>query len=317
MQVHFQIDNLPPFRNAVLTIGTFDGVHSGHTAILDKLRSEADAQNGETVVITFHPHPRRILNNADAPALLTSLEERIDRFNQIGIDHLVIVAFDTAFSALSANDYIKKFLVDLFHPKVIVIGYDHRFGQGRTGDYTLLKQKGETFGYAVVEIPEKMLDASRVSSTHIRHALLDGDLATANSLLSYPYRLQGEVIEGDKLGRTLGFPTANLALNDSDKLIPASGVYAVKVELNQNGLIRHELGMMNIGYRPTVNGRERRIEVHIFHFDEDIYHQTLKVSLIAYTRKEKKFAGLDALKTQLEQDKQDITQLLNRLKTEG
>jgi len=156
-----------------------------------------------------------------------------------------------------------------------------------------------------------------VNSTLIRHALLDGDLATANSLLSYPYRLQGEVIEGDKLGRTLGFPTANLALNDSDKLIPASGVYAVKVELNENGLIRQKLGMMNIGYRPTVNGRERRIEVHIFHFDEEIYHQILKVSLIAYTRKEKKFAGLEALKIQLELDSQHITQLLNRLKTEG
>jgi riboflavin kinase/FMN adenylyltransferase len=317
MQVHFQIDNLPSFRNAVLTIGTFDGVHAGHTAILDQLKSEANSQNGETVVITFHPHPRRILNNADAPALLTSLEERIDRFNLIGIDHLVIVAFDTAFSTLSADDYVKKFLVDLFHPKVIVIGYDHRFGQGRNGDYAFLKQKGEAFGYKVVEIPEKMLDDSRVSSTQIRHALLEGDLVTANSLLSYAYQLQGEVIEGDKLGRTLGFPTANLALNDSDKLIPASGVYAVKVELKKEGMIRHELGMMNIGYRPTVNGRERRIEVHIFHFDEDIYHQTLKVSLLAYTRKEKKFAGLEALKTQLEQDKQDITNLLSHFKTEG
>lgn len=317
MQVHFQTDNLPSFQHAVLTIGTFDGVHSGHNAILDKLRSEADVQNGETIVITFHPHPRRILNNADAPALLTSLEERIDRFNLLGIDHLVIVAFDSAFSTLSADDYVKKFLVDLFHPKVIVIGYDHRFGQGRTGDYELLKQQGQTFGYEVVEIPEKMLDASRVSSTHIRHALLEGDLDTANNLLSYPYQLQGEVIEGDKLGRTLGFPTANLALNDSDKLIPASGVYAVKVELKQDGLIRNELGMMNIGYRPTVNGRERRIEVHIFQFDEDIYHQTLKVSLLAYTRKEKKFAGLDELKAQLVQDKQIITNLLDRLRTEG
>ena len=316
MQVHFQIEHLPVFRNAVLTIGTFDGVHTGHTAILDKVKSEALSCNGETVVITFHPHPRRILSNADAPALLTSLEERIDRFNVIGIDHLVIVAFDPVFSALSANDYIQEFLVNLFHPKVIVIGYDHRFGQGRTGDYALLKDMGKQFGYTVCEIPEKMLDASRVSSTHIRHALLEGDLATANSLLSYPYQLQGEVIEGDKLGRTLGFPTANLALNDSDKLIPASGVYAVKVELNQKGLIRQEKGMVNIGYRPTVNGRERRIEVHIFNFDEDIYHQTLKVSLIAYTRKEMKFSGLETLKQQLRQDKLDIAALLERFRTE-
>jgi riboflavin kinase/FMN adenylyltransferase len=267
-------------------------------------------------VITFHPHPRRILSNADAPALLTSLEERIDRFNAIGIDHLVIVAFDPVFSALSANDYIQEFIVNLFHPKIIVIGYDHRFGQGRTGDYALLKQMGTTYGYSVCEIPEKMLDASRVSSTHIRHALLEGDLATANTLLSYPYQLQGEVIEGDKLGRTLGFPTANLALHDSDKLIPASGVYAVKVELNQNGLIRHETGMMNIGYRPTVNGRERRIEVHIFNFDEDIYHQTLKVSLIAYTRKEMKFSGLEALKQQLSKDRDSIAAMLEKIKTE-
>lgn len=317
MQVHFQLEHLPAFRNAVLTIGTFDGVHTGHTAILDKVKSEALACNGETVVITFHPHPRRILCNADAPALLTSLEERIDRFNVIGIDHLVVVAFDPVFSSLSANAYIQEFLVNLFLPKVIVIGYDHRFGQGRMGDYELLKQMGAKFGYRVCEIPEKMLDASRVSSTHIRHALLGGDLATANSLLSYPYQLQGEVIEGDKLGRTLGFPTANLALNDSDKLIPSSGVYAVKVELNQKGMIRHETGMMNIGYRPTVNGRERRIEVHIFNFDEEIYHQTLKVALVAYTRKEMKFSGLETLKLQLKKDKVEIAALLTQLSKEG
>lgn len=309
MQVHFQLNQLPHFINPVLTIGTFDGVHSGHLAILNELKQQAKVLSGETIVITFHPHPRRILNNADAPALLTSLEERIERFHSLAIDHLVIVPFDPAFSELKAEDYIEQFIVAHFHPKLIIIGNDHRFGKSRSGDLSLLSKMGTTFGYLVMEIPEQVLNASRVSSTNIRHALLNGDIKLANQLLTYPYQLTGKVVVGDKLGRTLGFPTANLAIKDSDKLIPASGVYAVAVQLKKDEKTRNFKGMMNIGYRPTVNGKERRIEVHIFSFDEDIYNETLIVSLIAYTRKEMKFAGLDALKEQLHKDKAEISAL--------
>jgi riboflavin kinase/FMN adenylyltransferase len=310
MQVHFQIDQLPAFKNAALTVGTFDGVHNGHRVILEQLKQEASLCEGESVVITFHPHPRRVLSNADAPSLLTGLEERIERFQLHGIDHLVVVAFDHVFAEYTALDYVEKFLVALFHPKVIVIGHDHRFGKDRKGDYALLDQLGERFDYRVKEIPEKLLQHARISSTGIRHALLEGDIEHANRLLGYRFALEGVVIEGDKLGRTLGFPTANLSITDSDKLIPSSGVYAVEVELLKTGAPRKLTGMMNIGYRPTVNGRERRIEVHIFHFDEDIYHERLKVFLIAYTRKEMKFAGLEMLKARLHQDRQEIQQLI-------
>jgi riboflavin kinase/FMN adenylyltransferase len=310
MNIHFQLEQLPLFINPVLTIGAFDGVHSGHLSIFDELKQVAEHIQGETVVITFHPHPRRILNNADAPALLTSLSERIERFEHLGIHHLVVVPFDPAFAEMSATDYINKFLIALFHPKVIIIGNDHRFGKDRSGDLSMLKDFGVSHGFTVKEIPEKLLNESRVSSTNIRHALLSGDIKLANQLLTYNYQLIGTVVVGDRLGRTLGFPTANLSMLDSDKLIPASGVYAVHVLLQKGGQKREYKGMMNIGYRPTVNGKERRIEVHIFKFDEDIYNEILVVSLVAHTRKELKFAGLEALKTQLHKDKEEITFLL-------
>lgn len=310
MEIHFQLEQLPLFKNPVLTIGAFDGVHSGHLAILDELKQVANQIQGETVVITFHPHPRRILNNADAPALLTSLTERITRFEELGIHHLVVVPFDPVFAEMSATDYINEFLIDLFQPKVIIIGNDHRFGKDRSGDFSMLKNLGASNGFTVKEIPEKLLHASRVSSTNIRHALLNGDIKLANQLLTYNYQLIGTVVVGDRLGRTLGFPTANLSMLDSDKLIPASGVYAVHVLLLKGGQTMAYKGMMNIGYRPTVNGKERRIEVHIFKFDEDIYNEILVVSLVAHTRKELKFAGLEALKTQLHKDKEEISALL-------
>jgi riboflavin kinase/FMN adenylyltransferase len=304
MQVHFQTGSLPNIKNAIVTIGTFDGVHQGHRAILDRLKKLAQEMQGESVVITFHPHPRRILKNSEAPSMLTSLDERIERFQELGIDHLAIIPFDHEFAALSAEDYINDFLIKHFKPKAIVIGYDHRFGKGRAGDFRMLEEAGKNAGFIVYEIPEHMLNQSKVSSTQIRHYLLEGNVVMAKELLSYPYQLRGTVIEGDKLGRTIGFPT------DNDKLIPASGVYAVKVTLLKDHLQRHEIGMMNIGYRPTVNGKERRIEVHLFNFNEDIYHDTLLVELIFHTRKEMKFDGIASLKEQLMKDKQMITELL-------
>ncbi|MEY2647636.1 MAG: hypothetical protein RL282_349 [Bacteroidota bacterium] len=317
MQVHFQLDALPRFKNAVITIGTFDGVHTGHQSILKTLLEQAAQVNGESVVITFHPHPRRVLNNADAPSLLTSLDERIERFHEYGIDHLVIVPFDPSFSEMTADEYVEQFLVGNFHPKCIVIGYDHRYGKNRAGDFELLSELGKKYNYSVCEIPEKSLNDSRISSTHVRQALLTGNIKLANHLLSYPFQLEGMVVEGDKLGRTLGFPTANLYITDSDKIIPASGVYAVSVFLKGPLGTRNFQGMMNIGYRPTVNGKERRIEVHIFSFDEVIYGEKLKVALLDYVRKEMKFSGLEALKEQLMHDKAMIENLLSNFRPEA
>jgi riboflavin kinase / FMN adenylyltransferase len=310
MQVHFQTGSLPNIKNAIVTIGTFDGVHQGHRAILDRLKKLASECQGESVVITFHPHPRRILKNSEAPSMLTSLDERIERFQELGIDHLAIIPFDHEFANLSAEAYINEFLIKHFKPKGIVIGFDHRFGKGRGGDFKMLEEAGKKAGFLVYEIPEHVLNQSKVSSTQIRHFLLEGNVKMAKELLAYPYQLRGTVIEGDKLGRTIGFPTANLAISDSDKLIPASGVYAVKVTLFRDQMQQHETGMMNIGYRPTVNGKERRIEVHLFNFNEDIYHETLRVELIFHTRKEMKFDGIASLKRQLEMDKQMISELL-------
>ena len=310
MKVHTDIDNLPDFKDAVLTIGTFDGVHTGHRAILEQLIAEAVQCNGETVVITFDPHPRRILNREQAPGLLTSMEERIEQFEKIGINHLVIIPFNQAFAEMSAEEYVENFLVQRFHPKLIVIGYDHRFGKGRTGDYNMLAKLGIAHQYKVRQIPQKLLNDAQISSTTIRQALLAGEITQANKLLNYRYQFEGIVIEGDKLGRKLGFPTANLLLTTADKLIPASGVYAVTVHLNEGEKIRNLKGMMNIGFRPTVNGKERRIEVHIFEFDEIIYQKILRVCLVEFVRDEKKFSGLDALVTQLDEDRKHIAKLL-------
>ena len=314
MKVHFQTDQLPNFRNAAITIGTFDGVHSGHRAILEQLMEEARRFHGETVVITFDPHPRRILNNDQAPALLTSMEERIERFEKMGIDHLVIIPFDQAFSEMSADDYVTNFLVKLFYPKIIVIGFDHRYGKGRTGDYHQLVEMGKKYQFEVKQIPQKLLNDAQISSTIIRQALIAGDINKANDLLNYPYQLEGIVIEGDQLGRKLGFPTANLLLTTSEKLIPCFGVYAVHVQLLRNGISQDVNGMMNIGFRPTVNGKEKRIEVHIFDFCEEIYTMKLRVSLLAFVRDEMKFANLEKLVEQLEKDKNTITRFFENIK---
>jgi riboflavin kinase/FMN adenylyltransferase len=314
MQVHYNIDELPLIEQSVITIGSFDGVHKGHAAILNQLKFEAAKIGGETVVITFHPHPRKILHALEAPSLLTSLDERIRLFQKTGIDHLVIVPFDLRFSELEASEYIDQILVGHFHPKVIVIGFDHRFGKERKGDYLLLKTMGEQLGYEVVEIPEKILKDSKISSTNIRKTLMEGRISETTMLLGYYYQLEGLVIRGDQLGRTLGFPTANMAITETEKLIPTTGVYAVNVKIKKADQIIEAKGMMNIGYRPTVNGKERRIEVNIFDFNEDIYDRTICVELIAFIRNEMKFSGLDALKAQLAADKEQISLIHEELK---
>jgi riboflavin kinase/FMN adenylyltransferase len=308
MKVHRDINNLPGFKNAVITIGTFDGMHTGHLQITKLLKEEAKAINGESVIITFHPHPRMIVQNIKPSQrevsikinLLNTLDEKISLIEKENIDHLVIVPFTYAFSLLTADEYIKDFLVEKFHPHTIIIGYDHRFGTQRQGNYKLLEEYGTAYNYIVKEIPEHVINNMVISSTKIREAIAGGDIETANKFLGYDYFFEGTVEEGDKIGRTIGYPTANIKLTDDNKLIPCNGVYAVQVSI-ANGDLKN--GMMNIGVRPTIGGIKKMIEVNIFDFDEDIYGKQIKVFVKKYLRVEQKFNGLNALKDQLSIDK--------------
>jgi riboflavin kinase / FMN adenylyltransferase len=287
MQVHHNIQNLPVFKNAVITIGTFDGVHSGHQQIIRQMLSEAKAIGGETVVITFHPHPKMVVTGAKQDIkVLNTLAEKITLLQKHGVHHLVVVPFTNAFAEQTAHAYIKDFLVARFHPHTIIIGYDHRFGAGRKGDYHLLEDEAPANNFVVKEIPEHVLQDITISSTKIRTALLDG--------------------EGNKLGRTIGYPTANLSIEDEYKLIPGNGVYAAEVIVNSESSDVSLKGMMNIGVRPTVGGTINRvIEVNIFNFDADIYGQELTVFIKTKLRDEIKFNGLEELKKQLAKDKED------------
>ena len=304
MQVHYDITQLPVFKNAVITIGTFDGVHSGHQQIIQQLLTEALAINGETVVITFHPHPKMVVGAKNDIKVLNTLSEKISLLEKHGVHHLVVVPFTNEFAGQTAGAYITDFLVTRFHPHTIIIGYDHRFGAGRKGDYHLLEDEAAANNYVVKEIPEHVLKNITISSTKIRAALIKGDVQTANEFLGYSYFFSGQVVEGNKLGRTIGYPTANLIVDDMYKLIPANGVYSVKVVCDT--LPKQLLnGMMNIGIRPTVDGTKKVVEVNIFNFDNDIYGKNLTVFVLHKLRDEIKFAGLEALKIQLAKDKEE------------
>lgn len=311
MQVHRDLLQLPRFRNAIVTIGTFDGVHLGHQKIIRQLKEQARNNDGETVIVTFHPHPRKIVSSVPGDIkLLTTLGERIALLENTGIDHLVVVPFDNKFSNLSAEDFITEFLYKSFKPHTLIIGYDHRFGKGRKGDYHLLEDFGEKLGFAVKEINEELLNEAIVSSTRIRTALLEHDMTTANNFLGYHYFFEGTVVEGNKLGRTIGYPTANLHIESEEKLIPADGIYGCKVTIGDRSPDVVYKGMMYIGNRPVIEGKHRTIEVNIFDFDEDIYGQTLKVFMHDYIRGDVPLNGMEELKAQLAKDKNAVLQLL-------
>ena len=309
MKVYQYTNSLPKFSNAVVTIGTFDGVHQGHRQILHQLKQEAASIGGETVIITFHPHPRNIINKSgDEIRLLNTMAERIELIEKEGIDLLVIVAFTDAFSRLTAEEYVEHFLIENFQPKVVIIGYDHRFGQGRKGDYHRMEEYSTKGFFELREIPAELIHNNTVSSTRIRNSLRAGEVSTANLLLGYDYFFEGMVVHGSKIGRTLGYPTANIMLHDTEKLVPADGIYVVRVNVGE------ELfdGMMSIGVRPTVDGQNRVIEVNIFDFNKDIYDQTIRVYLVEYLRPEWKFENLDSLKNQIDKDKQNSLRILKR-----
>ena len=326
MQVHRDIDNLPLFNNAVVTIGTFDGVHVGHRQIINKLKVEAIKLNGESVIITFHPHPRKIISSAILGVrLINTLDEKIEVLSGLGVDHLVIVPFTEAFANQPAEEYIRDFLYEKFHPDTVIIGYDHRFGRERLGDYKLLEKMAPQFGFKIKEIPKHILEEIAISSTNIREAVLHNDIGMANKLLGYTFFFEGEVVHGNKLGRQLGYPTANLKVHDHEKIIPGDGIYAVYVSINK-GIKNEEStmdevnsfpikdaqykGMMSIGFRPTVDGKKRVIEVNVFDFSREIYGKTMRVYVKKFLRAEVKFNSLEDLVKQIDQDKIDSLQVL-------
>ena len=326
MQVHRDIDNLPVFHNAVITIGTFDGVHVGHRQIINKLKVEAIKINGESVIITFHPHPRKVISSAILGVrLINTLEEKIEVLSGLGVDHLVIVPFTDAFANQPADEYIRNFLFEKFHPDTIIIGYDHRFGRERLGDYKLMEKMADQFGFKIKEIPKHILDEIAISSTNIREAVLHNDIEMANKLLGYTFFFEGEVVHGNKLGRQLGYPTANLKMYDHEKIIPGDGIYAVYVSLKKGSPTENEpltevnsfpiedaqyKGMMSIGFRPTVDGKKRVIEVNVFDFNKEIYGRTIRVYVKKFLRAEVKFNTLEELVKQIDQDKINSLEVL-------
>ena len=300
MHVYRDIDNLPLIENAVITIGTFDGVHLGHKKIIDQLRTEANKINGQTLIVTFYPHPRKIVHKEQAPLyLLNTLQEKLYLLEHCGIDHVVVVPFNEHFAGQTAAAYVEEFLVAKLRPKVVIIGYDHKFGKDRKGDYKTLEYYGGLHQFSVIEIPEKILNEVTVSSTAIRNAVKEGQVDQALNLLGHPYSLSGLVEKGNQLGRTIGYPTANIHLPEADKLLPKVGIYAVLVRTEQNKTYK---GMLSLGYRPTIGESPMTIEVNIFDFNQDLYGQYLTVHFIKYLRDELKFDGLASLKAAIAQD---------------
>ncbi len=308
MAVFFELEQLPAFRKASITIGTFDGVHNGHKAILQEVVNHANAVGGESILLTFEPHPRKVLFPDQPIGIITPLVQKIQLILDTGIQHIIVVPFTVAFANMTAEDYIKKFIVQVFSPHSIIIGYDHHFGHDRTGNINLLRQFAERCNYEISEIPAQLIAAAAVSSTKIRNAILSGNIYDANAMLGRNYSFVGRVVHGKKLGRTIGYPTANLQLIHDDQVLPANGIYSVNVCYDN----RFYAGMMSIGYNPTVTtSRDIKIEVNIFDFEHDIYDQLIEVCVVTKLRDEKKFDSLDALKLQLHKDKVDAIRQLN------
>lgn len=331
MKIYHHIDEFKAIKNAVVTIGTFDGVHVGHQKILARLKELAQEIEGESVILTFFPHPRMILHPEDLDLkLITTMAEKAVLLEQAGIDHLIITPFTRDFSNLTPEDYIKHILVEKIGTKKIVIGYDHHFGKDRQGSLNDLQRFSRMYDFEVEEIPEQDVNDVAVSSTQIRSALLSGDIATANEFLGYSYTLTGRVVRGDQLGRTLGYPTANLFVEETYKLIPGDGIYAMLIELVGKSQVRSpksgvgrletgvwrlknqdfKKGMGYIGSRPTINGMTRNIEVNIFNFNEDIYNQKITLHFLEFVRHDEKFSSLEELKNQLAKDKIKTIELI-------
>jgi riboflavin kinase/FMN adenylyltransferase len=297
LKIHTDFSSFNNGKRSVVTIGTFDGVHLGHKAIINRLKESAEAVGGSSVILTFYPHPRMVLYPDDhGLKLLNTPEEKAALLERAGVDHLMIYPFSTDFSRISAYDYVRNLLVTGLNAQKVIVGYDHRFGRNREGDFKTLSEWAELFDFEVEEIPVQEIDDVNVSSTKIRQCLASGDLETANSYLGYRYSISGKVIHGAKKGSTIGFPTANISVDYTYKLIPANGVYAIYADVNAS---RYK-GVMNIGHRPTVEQTSQlHLEAHLFDFNEDIYDQNIRVELVSRIREEKKFGSIDELKHQI------------------
>lgn len=316
MRVFTDLSQLPAFQNTVVTIGSFDGVHSGHRRILEQVKSLAQSCGGESVVITFDPHPRTVLQPGDRSfKLLTTTPEKIELLQQIGIDNVAVVPFSLEFARQNASQYVEDFLIRRFQPRYVVIGYDHRFGANREGDLSFLKKYESQAGFEVIEIPAQEVDDIAVSSSKIRHALDAADVKHANRLLGHPFSFSGTVVEGQKIGRTIGFPTANLAIENPYKLVLPQGIYAARVHPPLEG--NRSEAMLYIGNRPTLaDAGYQTIEVNVIDYDGNLYGRTLAVDVIDFVRPDKKLENLEALKNQIEQDKQEIRKRLKESEIE-
>ena len=308
MKIYRSIEDYNEVKRSVVTIGTFDGIHLGHQKILSRLIKSSKNKDLNSVVLTFFPHPRIILNKYNEVKMIDTLDEKIIHLNEIGIDSLIIHPFDKNFSLLSANQFIKDFLVDKLKIKHIIIGYDHRFGKGREASVTDLKNYADDYDFTVEEIRAQEIEKITVSSTKIRNSINQGDIKTTEKYLGRYFNLTGKVVKGDGLGKKINYPTANIFIEENYKIIPKDGVYLVET------IIKDKLfkGMMNIGHRPTIGTNVKSIEVHLFNFNEDIYGQVISIKMISKIRDEKKFSSIQALKEQLVKDENYCLKLINK-----
>lgn len=310
MKIYTSINNFTTSKKTIVTLGTFDGVHVGHTAILDKICKAAYSEGLESVILTFFPHPRLIVSDNYDIKLLNTIEEKAALLEKKGIQNFIIHPFDKTFSELSPREFVTQVLVEKLNIQKIIIGHDHKFGKDRAADFNDLINFGKEFGFEVEEISAQQINEVSVSSTKIRNSLLEGNISLANKYLGYPYILTGNVVKGNQLGRTIGFPTANIEIPEDYKLIPKNGVYIVTANVNDETVF----GMMNIGVKPTLGENKLSIEVHLLDFDKDIYNQKIQVHVLERLRDEQKFESFEALKLQLEVDKQNTIHFFENLK---
>jgi riboflavin kinase/FMN adenylyltransferase len=309
LKLFHSINDFQSTKKTILTLGTFDGVHIGHKKILERITQNTENGKYESLVLTFFPHPRMVLQEKSEIKLLNTISEKTELLEATGIENLIVHPFNESFSRLTAEEFVHTILVDKFQIQKIIIGHDHRFGRNRTANIDDLIAFGKEYDFEVEQISAEEIQDVSVSSTKIRNALKEGNMALANEYLGYNYFLNGTVVKGKQLGRTIGFPTANIHIEEDYKLIPKIGVYVVEAFINEEIVY----GMMNIGFNPTVNGDKQTIEVHLFNFDKDIYDQNIKVSLLHYIREEQKFGSVDALKAQLHQDQIEALAFINLL----